>query len=217
MAKREKAAGKGSAAPAAVPRLPLRKEFKKNWFLYLMMIPGIVFVFIFSYIPMAGLVMAFKDVNLMKGIWDSPWVAFKNFQVIFGGESIRGMVVNAVKNTLFLNILFMLTGTIFSIVLAVAFSEVQGKMFKKVTQSISILPYFISWTVISLMLNGFINADNGVFTLLIEKLTGNSINFYIEAGYWPMILSLLKIWQGAGYGSFLDILIPDKCANITMR
>lgn len=181
----------------------LRREFKRNRFLYMMTVPGILFILIFSYIPMAGLIMAFQDVSVMKGPFGSKFIGLTNFKFIFSA-SIWPEVLRAVINTLKLNIIFMATGTIFSVGIAVLFSEINNKVFKRVTQSVSILPYFISWAVISVFLNTFINADNGVITMALRN-HGVDVSFYQDAGLWPAMLTFLKIWQGGGYGAIVYI------------
>lgn len=169
-------------------------EFRRNAFLYAMTIPGIIVIFLFSYVPMAGLIMAFQRYSLKDG-YASPFVGLENFKFL-QNESIRNSILVALKNTLLLNVLFIIGTTIASLILAIAFSEIRFRRFSKITQSISILPYFLSWTVIAVILDMFINPTTGI-------LSTDIINFYTEPGAWRPLLLFMRIWQGAGYLSIV--------------
>ena len=126
-------------------RLTLRTglgELWKNKGLYLMTLPSIIWVFIFCYIPMYGIIIAFKDFSFKKGIWGSEWVGLKNFEFLFNYKDIGRVFFN----TIFLNVLFIVTGTIFSVFLALVFVELKNKVYNKVVQTIAIFPHFVSWT-----------------------------------------------------------------------
>ena len=170
------------------------KEIKDNAFLYGMTVPGVILVLVFSYIPMAGLIMAFQRYNLRDG-FASPFCGFQNFKFLLN-QSIFSSMMIALRNTLVLNILFLISTTVASVVLAIAFCEIKRKSYGKVVQSISLLPYFLSWTVISLMLDSFINPSTGV-------LGSEYINFYSNSSVWPVLLILIRIWQGAGYAAIV--------------
>lgn len=172
----------------------------QNKWLYLMMIPGIVWVIVFSYLPMAGVAIAFKKYNYMKGIWGSPWCGLDNFKFMFKTDIIWSVI----GNTLFLNVLFIVSGTIAQLILALLFCEIHNKHIKKITQSIAILPHFISWAVIAMFLTGFLN-QNGMLNQLLQSMGRESISFYSEPSYWKIILVFLKIWQGAGFGTIVYI------------
>lgn len=178
-------------------------EIKKNFSLYALTLPGIIFFFMFSYIPMAGLIIAFKDFNIIKGIWGSEFAGLSNFRFIFS-EANRPAILRAFGNTLLLNALFITFTTLTSVILALMFSEIKQKGVKKVTQAISILPYFVSWAVISLLLEAFLKTDGGILSSVLAK-TGHSISFYSDPKPWRIILVLMKIWQGAGYGAIVYI------------
>jgi len=171
-----------------------------NKWLYLMLLPALVWVIIFSYIPMGGIVIAFKKFNYMKGIFGSPWVGLDNFLFMFKTNAIWKII----GNTIFLNVLFIVTGTAAQLFLALLFCEIRNKTIKKVTQSIAILPHFISWAVIAMFLTGFLNT-NGMVNQLITSMGNESISFYSEPKYWRGIFIILKIWQGAGFGTIVYI------------
>lgn len=164
-----------------------------------MNVPTILFFIVFAYIPMIGIVIAFQDFNPVDGILHSKFVGFDNFKFFLGSDACARVVFN----TLFLNALFILSGTFVSIVIALMLSEISGKVFKKVSQSIVILPHFISWTVVALFLEALISTDTGIFNKLLTNLGLPQIAFYSNAAAWPPLLVLLKIWQGAGYGSIV--------------
>lgn len=176
------------------------EELWKNKMLYLMTVPAIVWVFIFCYIPMYGVLIAFKDFNFKKGIWGSPWVGWKNFQFLFNYKGVGQIFFN----TIFLNLLFIITGTIFSVGLALVFVEIKNKTYNKVVQTIAIFPHFVSWTVAAMFLSGIIGGS-GTLTQWIIARGGENPNFYGNATWWPLVLSLLRIWQGAGYGSIVYV------------
>ena len=142
----------------------------QNKWLYLMMLPAIAWVIVFSYIPMGGITVAFKSFNYMKGIFGSPWCGLQNFKFMFMTNAIWKIIFN----TIFLNVLFIVTGTLAQLVLALLFCEIKNKMVKKVTQSIAILPHFISWAVIAMFLTGFLN-QNGIVNQILEKKASNFI------------------------------------------
>ena len=137
----------------------------QNKWLYLMMLPAIAWVIVFSYIPMGGITVAFKSFNYMKGIFGSPWCGLQNFKFMFMTNAIWKIIFN----TIFLNVLFIVTGTLAQLVLALLFCEIKNKMVKKVTQSIAILPHFISWAVIAMFLTGFLN-QNGIVNQILEGM-----------------------------------------------
>lgn len=167
-----------------------------------MTVPGILQIFIFSYIPMLGLVIAFQNFNVKDGIFGSEFCGLDNFKFFFN-DSIWPGLSKAAINTLWLNVIFIIASTFVSVVLAVVFSEITSKKYKKITQTLSLLPYFISWTIVSLFLNSaVISTDNGILTNLLESM-GIHLNFYQEAWVWPIIMVVLKVWQASGYGAIV--------------
>lgn len=178
------------------------QEIKKHGFLYGMTVPGILQIFIFSYIPMLGLVIAFQNFNVRDGIFGSEFCGLDNFKFFFN-DSVWPGLSRAAINTLWLNVIFIIASTFVSVVLAVVFSEITSKKYKKITQTLSLLPYFISWTIVSLFLNSaVISTDNGILTNLLESM-GIHLNFYQEAWVWPIIMVVLKVWQASGYGAIV--------------
>ncbi len=176
----------------------LMQDIKRNPWLYLLCLPAIVFFVLFAYIPMAGLYIAFVDYRPMKGIWASQFIGLENFKAFFATKNW----ITVTTNTLFLNVLFIAFTTFTSVVIAIMLAEMSKKWVKKITQSIVILPHFMSWTVVS-MLSVALLASNGMVNQVIEKMGGSAIEFYNTPSVWPLVLVLLRIWQGAGFGSIV--------------
>lgn len=176
------------------------KELWKNKLLYLMMLPTIIWILVFCYYPMYGVLIAFKKFSYKEGIWGSPWVGFKNFEFLFHYNGTGRIVFN----TVFLNILFLSSSTILSILLALVFVEIKNRTYKKVVQTIAIFPHFVSWTVVAMFMSGIIGGS-GVLTRWVVSAGGENPQFYSNAGWWPLILMCLRIWQGAGYGTIVYV------------
>jgi putative aldouronate transport system permease protein len=175
-------------------------EIKKNFALYLLTVPGLLFFLIFSYVPMGGLVIAFQDFNVVRGIFGSKFSGLANFRFLFVNDTI----IKVMLNTIYLNVLFIIAATIAAVTLAIMFSEIKNQAVKRITQTISILPYFISWAVIALFLRSFLQSDGGIVPAFL-KARGINVSFYSTPDFWPVILIILKIWQGAGYAAVVYI------------
>jgi putative aldouronate transport system permease protein len=174
-------------------------DLKHNKFLVLLCMPGIIWFLIFSYLPMLGLVIAFQDFSAAKGIFGSKFIGLKNFEFFVGSKDFFTITYN----TLFLNACFIAATMISSIAIAIMLSELTNKYFVKVTQSMVILPHFISWTVVALLSQALLNTDKGLINQLITSLGGTAVNFNTNAAIWPGLLTIMKVWQGAGYGSIV--------------
>lgn len=176
------------------------RELWKNKFLYLMTIPGILWLLVFCYYPMYGILIAFKDFSYTDGIWKSPWVGLKNFEFLFHYNSVARIFTN----TIFLNVLFLASTTVMSILLALVFVEIKHKVFNRLVQTIAIFPHFVSWAVAAMFMSGIIGSS-GILTKWITGMGGENPSFYNDATWWPLILVILRIWQGAGYGSIVYV------------
>lgn len=194
-------------ADSVVMKKKKKKSFlsdvKQNFYLYLLVLPGILYFMIFKYLPMVGVVVAFQDFNTIKGIFKSEFVGLKNFEYFFTSKD--WLVVT--WNTVFLNLLFLITGLFFSILIAIVLSEISSKYFKKVTQSLVILPNFISWTLVSMFVFALLSTDIGFINAILKAFgfiqEGQEISFYSNPDLWVGILVVLKIWKGAGFGSVI--------------
>lgn len=173
---------------------------KKYGSLWLLAIPAIVLTLLFAYIPMSGLVVVFKKYNFKDGLFGSPWVGLQNFKFFFYNFENAW---RATRNTVILNVLYTVFGTTFSVGLAVMFSEIRSRRTQKVTQTLSILPYFLSWVVAGGILQALLNYDRGTINNLLASIGFDRIDFYNDPGYWRVILTLCHIWKGAGYSAII--------------
>lgn len=164
--------------------------------LLLMLLPSALLVLIFSYIPMGGLIMAFERFNYADGIFKSPWVGLENFKFFF--ES--GKALSVTKNTALYNLAFIAVNTTLEILFAIILSEMTGKWLKKITQSIIFLPYFISWVVVGSIAYSLFSYETGTLNGVLQGMGLDPVNFYGEAGWWPLIIVLFSAWKGVGYG-----------------
>ena len=176
------------------------RELSMNKHLYLMLLPTVVWFVVFCYFPLYGITLAFKDYDYALGIGGSPFVGLENFKFLFTYNGIGRVFFN----TIYLNVLFIVITTVISVVLAVMFSEIKNKPFKRLTQSIAILPHFVSWAVVSLVLQAFVGT-NGLVNQLLKLFGASTVNFYNEPGVWPMLFVILRIWQGCGFGTVVYI------------
>jgi len=172
------------------------RELLMNKHLYLMMLPTVIWFAIFCYVPLYGITLAFKEYDYALGIGGSPFVGFENFKFLFAYDGIGRVFFN----TIYLNVLFILSTTVISVVLAIMFSEIKNKAFKRVTQSIAILPHFVSWAVVSLVLQAFVGTT-GLINQGLRSMGMQRISFYNEPELWPWIFVVLRIWQGCGFGT----------------
>ena len=171
----------------------------KNRVFLLMLSPAIIYTLVFAYYPMTGIVMAFKKYNYAGGIWGSPWNGLENFKFFFkSGQA--GLVT---RNTVLYNIAFILLGTFTQVAVAVFLTEIHNKHFRKISQSMMFLPYFISWVIVGVMAFNIFSSDYGFMNRLITSLGGEKIPFYTTPQAWPFILIFFNIWKGVGYGSVM--------------
>ncbi|WP_405152314.1 ABC transporter permease [Paenibacillus sp. FSL K6-0108] len=177
-------------------RESLLRHLIKNRLLVLMALPAVVFFFIFNYLPIAGLVIAFKQYNYQDGIFGSPWVGLDNFRFFF----ISGKALLVTTNTFLYNIAFIIVNNILEIVLAIALVELSGKWFRKITQSMLFLPYFVSWVTVGLLLYGFADFDSGIINGFMRSYGSEPIDIYNSPDYWPFLIILVSAWKSVGYG-----------------
>ncbi len=175
------------------------KEILKNKVLYIMFLPVALWFIAFAYVPMGGIVIAFKDYNNAQGILWSDWNGIDNFKYLF----LSGKALLVTLNTLKYNIIFLTCYTVFSLLVALMLAEMTGKWFKKIAQSFTFLPYFVSWVVVSSFLYNFFNYEFGTVNTLLEALGMEPVNIYSNVGYWYVILPFLYVWKWVGYGSVL--------------
>ncbi|WP_243117256.1 ABC transporter permease [Lacrimispora algidixylanolytica] len=178
---------------------PLGKVIRDNKVLMLMCLPAVLFFIIFAYCPMPGVYIAFTNYNFRDGIFGSPFVGFKNFEFLLKS----GQLWLLTRNTIFYNLSFILLGNFLQITLAIMVNEIRCNWFKKVSQTIMFLPYFISAVLIGVLAFNILNYDTGALNTLIRETGGNPVKIYSMAGIWPFVIILCNIWQQTGYGSIV--------------
>ena len=178
----------------------VQARVRHNIPLYLMFLPGAIYLLINNYIPMAGLVIAFKQVNWNKGILKSPWVGFSNFEYLFKTKEAW----NITRNTLGYNIVFIILGTVIAIAVAILLNEITSMVLKKTYQTVILLPYLISMVVVSYLVYAMLSSENGFVNLSILRPLGKQeISWYTESKYWPATLIIIYIWKTFGYNCIL--------------
>ena len=179
----------------------MKKAKFKRWVpLYLMMAPGLIYLFINNYMPMAGLVVAFKNYNVVDGIFGSPWAGLSNFTYLFNDAW------TITRNTLLYNIVFIIINLILGITFAIFICDIRSKACKTIYQSAILLPFLMSIVIVSYITFAFFSGDNGMLNKTILPFFGKeAINWYSESKYWPVILVIVNTWKGVGYGSLIYI------------
>lgn len=175
------------------------RKIVKSKTLLLMLAPAVLFYLIFMYLPMSGIVIAFKDFNYSDGIFGSPWVGFKNFRFFFMTGAARYVTLN----TLAYNAVFLINNTIWQVLIAILLSEISQKVFKKITQSMMFLPYFISWVVAGAIVYNLFNYEYGSLNTMLKSFNMDPVNVYADKGIWRYILVIASSWKWVGYGSVI--------------
>ena len=175
-----------------------------------MMLPGLAYIIINNYMPLAGLQLAFKKFKYSLGIWGSPWNGVKNFTYLFK----TGDAWIIIRNTLGYNLIFILLGTLLAIVVAILLNEVQRKRLQQTYQTVILIPYLISYVIVSYIVYALLGESNGMINNSIMKALGhNPVPWYTDPKYWPYIMTIVQLWKSFGYSSiiyFATILGIDK-------
>ncbi len=175
----------------------LKKEIRKHWILYLMVAPAVLTLFIFNYLPMGGLVMAFQKLDFKKGIFTSPWVGLENFKFLFSTSD--AWIIT--RNTVCYNVAFIVLNLVISVGLALIINELTCKLHSKVLQTMYIMPHFLSMVVISTIVYAFLSPTDGLVNSIIKASGGTAVNWYAQKSVWPFLLVLVYLWKSAGYSS----------------
>lgn len=174
-------------------------ELAKQRVKWLMLMPAVLYYIVFAYLPMAGLVIAFKNFTYTGGIFGSPWVGFSNFKFFF----MTGQAWNVTKNTILYNLAFIIVNNLLQILCAIIITELAGKYFKKICQSIMFLPYFISWVVVGAFIYNIFNYEFGALNTFLRSLKMPPVNVYTNPAVWKYILVAVSAWKWVGYGTVL--------------
>ncbi|NBC72604.1 ABC transporter permease subunit [Paenibacillus sacheonensis] len=175
------------------------KHLKQNGEMLLMTLPALLKIFIFSYIPIVGVIIAFKRFVPSKGIFHSPWNGLDNFEFFFKSQAAWTVL----RNTIGLNLLMILIGTVVNVALAFLLYEVVNRTRLKAYQTVLFIPYFFSWVLVGLMLTSLLSPTSGLLTDLLHRVFGMEINFYANPSSWIWILTVVSVWKGAGFGSLI--------------
>lgn len=194
--------GKQARSMTASGRKNLRGRIWKYRYLYLLALPGLLYFIIFRYVPMYGVVIAFQDFSINKGIWGSEWVGLEQFRKLFQGLSFASVF----KNTVIISLYKLILGFPAPIILALLLNEVKNQRFKKVTQTIVYLPHFISWVILAGLISMFLHPDSGLINEVVKLFNdGKGIDFLVSKKYFRSILVISDIYKGIGWGSIVYI------------
>lgn len=167
---------------------------------YIMMVPGLLYFLINNYLPMAGIVMAFKKIDYSKGIFGSDWNGFANFEFLFASGQFGTMV----RNTILYNGMFIIVGTVLGITVAILLNEIRSKVANRFYQTVILLPYLMSWVVVSYLAFAFLSNESGfINNSILEKLGLDPVSFYQEPKYWPVILLFVNEWKTIGFSMII--------------
>ncbi len=186
--------------PKANKRTGFWYELKKNKALFLMLLPGALVLFLYNYLPMFGIIIAFKnfrfyDGNFFSSLFKSEWAGITNFQFMFATPDAFTMT----RNTILYNIAFIISCTIIAIAFAIMLNEVYSRKLSKLYQSSMFLPYFLSWIVFSYIVYAYLSPDKGFINMSILKPLGmDRIFWYSETKYWPYVLIIVNAWKWVG-------------------
>lgn len=177
-------------------KYPFGREINKHKTMYLMALPTLLYFVVFSYIPMLGVVLAFKRYNYNDGILHSPWVGLSNFKFLFQSGTLTQITVN----TILYNLAFLILGVVTQVGVALLLNEIHSKLYRKITQSFMFLPYFISYVVLGVLVYNIFSFDTGLLNNLRSMLGLEKFSAYTTPGIWKYVLVFLEQWKGLGYG-----------------
>ena len=162
---------------------------------YLMALPGVIYLICNNFMPLYGMLLAFKRLDVRKGIFGSEWVGLDNFKFLFSSKT----AFTIIRNTICYNLAFIILGTIIAVSLAILLNEIRSKGFSKFYQSVLLIPYLISWVLASYLAYAFLAQDVGLINSVLRFFGGQNIAWYSTQKYWPFILFFVYIWKGVGY------------------
>lgn len=168
--------------------------------LYVMMLPGLIYLIINNYMPMAGLLLAFKRVNYSVGLFASPWCGLQNFEYLFSSSEAFAVF----RNTILYNLAFIILGNALGVFIAIALDAIHNKFFKRFSQVVILIPYLLSTVIVSYIVYAFLSGNNGFMNMTILPMLGlDTVSWYNTPEYWPVILVVVYLWMTFGYSSIL--------------
>jgi len=176
-----------------------KKKLIKYMPLYIMLLPGFLYILVNNYIPMAGIIIAFKNLDFRKGILKSDWAGFSNFEFLFKSPD----AFRITRNTILYNLVFILATMIFSVLVAILLSEIRSKKCIKLYQTVILLPFMISYVIVSYLAYAFLSSETGFLNGILKSLGLHTVSWYTEPKYWPAILIFINVWKGLGYSAII--------------
>lgn len=174
----------------------MSKAFRRYWVLWLMALPALIYLIINNYLPMFGLIIAFKDINYTQGILGSDWIGFKNFEYLFKTQD--AFIIT--RNTLLYNGGFIIINTVLAVAVAIMLNAIRSKLMSRFYQSVVLLPFLISMVIVGYLVLAMLNVESGFINHNILPMLGiDPISWYSETKYWPYILIIVNIWKNVGY------------------
>lgn len=173
------------------------KSLSTNMAFLLMALPGAFLIFVFCYMPMGGLVIAFKNIDYAKGILGSDWVGLKNFKFLFGSPDLPIIL----RNTIGYNVVTIALGAVIPTIFSIGFSQLRNKRGGKVYQTLIMLPYFISWIIVTYIVYSFLSYRTGLVNHILAAFGKEPVNWYSEIGMWPYLIVFLGLWKSVGYST----------------
>lgn len=174
------------------------RRFRKNLPLLMLALPAIIYLFVFNYIPLYGLVLPFKNYQYSKGFFGSEWVGLENFKILLNNKQ----VLIATRNTFFYNLTFIIVGTCVAVVLALMLYEMTSR-FVKVYQTMLLLPHFISWVIVAYVALVFLDMDAGLFNGVRKLFGAEPILWYNSPKYWPPLIVIFNVWKSMGFSAIM--------------
>ncbi|MCD9026198.1 ABC transporter permease [Cohnella silvisoli] len=181
----------------------LIREWTKNKVLFLMVLPAVLYYFLFSYLPLAGMVLAFKSYRFDSGIFGSPWAGLRNFEFFF--KSGKAWLITS--NTVVYNVAFIVSGLILQLLVAIVVAEAAGRYVKKFMQTTLLFPFFLSWVVVGSFVYNLFNYDFGSINGMLKYFGIGSVDFYGNTDYWEYILVFFNNWKYIGYNSLIYLAV----------
>ncbi|MFD0714441.1 ABC transporter permease [Paenibacillus sp. GCM10027626] len=180
------------------------KDLRRNGAMLLMVLPGTVWFLLFAYLPMAGMIIAFKQYRVSRdgflaSILNSKWVGFDNFKFLFSTNDAYIIT----RNTVLYNVVFIVLGLVIAVAMAIVLSEIANKRLAKVYQTGMFLPYFLSWVIVGYFVFSFLSLDKGMLNQILASLGIDSVQWYSDPTYWPLILIVVFLWKSVGYNSVI--------------
>lgn len=177
-----------------------KRRLKRYFPLYLMVLPGCIYLLINNFLPMAGLLLSFQKVNYRKGLFGGEWVGLDNFKYLFATKD--AWVIT--RNTIVYNVVFIVTGMIIGVAVAIMLNEVRNRAYLKFTQTLILLPHLISWVIVGYLVYAFLSIDGGWLNKSLLPLLGiDSVQWYSEPKYWPFILFITRTWKSFGFSCII--------------